>query len=367
MREDVVNDEFTGAQEAPVFPHLNDLIDPIGGCALQAAATLRLADLIAAGVDRVEPLAVAAGADEDALRRLMRYLCLRGVFSVSATGTFGLNDFSTLLMEGDPSQLRVSLDTDGFAGRFDRVVAEMANVVRTGQPAYAKVFGRSVYDDLTAVPPAGNTFTRLRAKHSAEFAPLVAEACNWSGVRHVNDVGGGTGALLAAVVSRHSHLTGTVIDLPEHEPEALELLRSAGVAGRCTFDGRDFFAPLPAADVHLLSNVLFNWNDDDAVRIMKRCAEAGPAHSSQPSVPSAEGRVLVLERLLFEVSDGYDEDAVMSAALDLRLMAISGGRQRTLADFERLGRRSGMSLASMKDLDRGLVLLEFRPIPRVNE
>jgi hypothetical protein len=138
-------------------PSLAVLVDPLPGHALRAAATLRLADLIAAGADTATALATAAGADADAVTRLMRYLCSRGIFQ-SHEGRYGLTEFSQLLLDDDPSGLRKTLDLDSYGDRFDRAVAELVDVVRSGEPAYPRLYGSTVYDDLAADPALGTVF-----------------------------------------------------------------------------------------------------------------------------------------------------------------------------------------------------------------
>lgn len=335
---------YDGEVDVEVRPELGDLIDPVAGYAVRTAATLRLADLIAEGIADPVALAKAAGADQEALRRLMRYLCVRGVFAEASSGSYVLTPFSEMLRDDHPAGLRNSLDLNGFGGRFDRAVAGLLDVVRTGEPAYPKLFGRTVYEDLARHSDAGETFTTMRAIHSARFAPAVAAAVDWAGIRHVVDVGGGTGALLSEVLRQAPQLTGTVVDLPENAAAARRLLAEAGVADRAAFSCGSFFDPLPAADIYLLSNVLYNWNDTDAERIMTGCARAG----------GPGGRLLVVERLL---EDTPDLEAV--AAQDLRLLAVSGGRQRSVADFERLGRHSGARYRSARPLVDGLSLIEL--------
>ncbi|MGZ3146463.1 methyltransferase [Lentzea chajnantorensis] len=158
----------------------------------------------------------------------------------------------------------------------------------------------------------------------------------------VVDVGGGTGALLGAVLTEHPHLTGAVLDLPEVRPEAEEFL--AGLGGRAKFVGGSFLDPLPTGyDVLIVSRVLTDWPDEDATRILRRCAEAVPD----------EGRVLVVEVLAGE------EHAKNNSSFDLQSLTLLGGRERRPEDFDALAAPAGLVRRARIDGPNGLVVLEY--------
>lgn len=322
---------------------LSDLVDPVPGYALRTAATLRLADLVAEGLDTAAALASSARADEDAIGRLMRYLCSRGIFALLPSGRYALTDFSVLLLDGDLSGLRKTLDLDSYGGRFDRAVSELVDVVRSGEPAYPKLYGKTVYSDLEALPGLGEMFTEVRAQHSARFAAEVASKINWAGCRRVADLGGGTGSLLLAVLEHNPTMTGALVDLPYIEARARGALRESAAGDRCDFIAASFFEPLPEADVYLLCNVLYNWNDADASRILARCAEVKPS-----------ARVVVIERLIRQ-----DDNLELATAQDLRLLAICGGKQRSAPEFAELTGAQGLTLSSVADTESGLSVLHF--------
>ncbi|MGH3875143.1 MAG: methyltransferase [Pseudonocardiaceae bacterium] len=328
---------------AELTPALSDLVDPVPGYALRTAATLRLADLVAAGLDTATTLAASAHADADAIGRLMRYLCSRGIFVLLPSGRYALTDFSVLLLDGDPSGLRKTLDSDSYGGRFDRAVSEMVDVVRSGEPAYPKLYGKTVYSDLEVLPGLGEMFTDVRAQHSARFAAELTSKINLAGCRRIADLGGGTGSVLLAVLEHNPTMTGALIDLPYIEARARGALQESAAGNRCDFIAASFFDPLPAADVYLLCNVLYNWNDADASRILARCAETKPG-----------ARVIVIERLITQ-----DGDLELAAAQDLRLLAICGGKQRSAPEFIELAGAQGLILSSIVDTESGLSLLHF--------
>ncbi len=319
------------------------LTDVISPWAVRVAATLRLADRIAAGVCGLDALAKDAGCNADALGRLLRYLVTRGVFEEVEPGRFALNEAARPLEDGHPLRLRAWLDLEGMGGRMDRTFADLLQAIRSGEPAYPGMYGRPFWEDLAADPALAASFDSLMATSDTWFGE-VARGYDWSEARHVIDVGGGKGALLATLLRAHPHLRGTVVDLPSAEKGAVEFLAAEGLADRSEFVARSFFEPLPpGADVYVLSKVIHDWSDRDAARILGRCAEAA----------GETGRVLIVDGLLAE-----DESRAQVTQMDLRMLVLVGGRERTLEDFRALGRQAGLEIASTRQLPMGQVLLE---------
>lgn len=319
---------------------LTDLIWPY---AVRAAATLRIADLIAAGITGQDELAAAAGADGEALVRLLRYLACRGLFSEPAPGTFALTESARLLLDDHPGHLRSWLDMDGLSGRTDRAVSGLLEAVRTGEPAYPRLFGRTYYEDLSLNPHLRASFDAFMAAYSSPYASVVAGR-DWSGARHVVDVGGGSGAVLADVLRRHPHLRGTIVDLPAAVEAAPPVLAAAGVADRCATVAGSFFDPLPrGADVYLLSNVLNDWPDRDAVAILRRCGEAA----------ASSGLVVVAERFVATADDPAEV-----TRFDLRTFLLLGGRGRSALSLSSLATAAGLTVRSVRRTPVGVGLLE---------
>ncbi|MBF8184158.1 methyltransferase [Nonomuraea sp. K274] len=310
-----------------------DLVTPM---AVRVAATLRVADHMAAGTTSAAGLADAAGADAAALTRLLRYLVARGIFSEPAPGRFGLNPAAELLRDGRPDRLRDWLDLTGPIGRADLAFGSLLDVVRTGKPGYPMTHGQGFWDDLAADPAlAGAYDTMMGGKR--DWAATRLAALDWGRSRHVVDVGGGNGTLLSCVLAAHPHLRGTVVDRPASAAAAGAVLAAGGVADRGEFRAGDFFEPLPVrgADTYLLSSIVHDWDDSAAVAILRRCAEAaGPG-----------GRVLLCELVS---GGGRDQRAVTQ--MDLCMLVYFGGRERTEAEFAALAGQAGLELRSVTPL-----------------
>jgi 2,7-dihydroxy-5-methyl-1-naphthoate 7-O-methyltransferase len=243
--------ENRGESPSPVaaaWRALAPLMDLVTPMALRVAATLRLADEMPDQDNGAIPageLARRAGADADALTRLLRHLVQHGVFSEPRPGEFAVNQIAALLRADHPAGMRTWLDLDGFGGRMDLAFTALVHTVRTGEPAWAQVFGQPFWPYLDANPEISAAFDQTMAAGASYWA-AIADGFDWSAATHVVDVGGGTGALLGAVLTRNPGLRGTLLDLPEAVARGAACLIGLGLAGRFGVAGQSFFDPLPA-------------------------------------------------------------------------------------------------------------------------
>ncbi|MFF4190143.1 methyltransferase [Nonomuraea sp. NPDC001831] len=326
-----------------VLAPVTDMVTPM---AVRVAATLRLTDLMGGAELSVEELARRSGADADALGRLLRHLACHGVYAEREPGVFAVNEPAALLASGHPSMMRDRLDLDGFGGQMDVALTGLLHTVRTGRPAWESVHGAPIWHHLAAHRQVGESFDALMAAGADDLTD-AAEGYDWSGVRHVVDVGGGTGALIAELLRAHPELRATLVDLPDTLERGRRYLAGLGLDGRCTFAGQSFFEPLPSGgDVYVLRRVIHDWDDADAERVLRRCADAaGP-----------RGRVVVIES-----RGGAGDDPAMFAEMDLRMLVISGGRERSVADHTALADAAGLDVAGVRHTPLGNVVLDCVP------
>ncbi len=304
---------------------LADLATPM---AVRVAATLRVADHLAAGRRTAKEVAEAAGVHPDALDRLLRHLVTVGLFTRDADGAYTATELGDQLRESHVAGKRKWLDIEGGVGRGDLSFVELAHSVRTGAPAYPLRYGRSFWADLGADPALSASFDALMGHHIELDEAGIAGAYDWATLGHVVDVGGGSGVLLKTLLSVHPGLRGTVVDLPGPISRAHRAFLDTGLSDRAEVVTGSFFDPLPAgAGGYVLSAILHDWDDEPAVAILRRCAEAA----------GRDGAVLVIEAI------GVDGESP-NTAMDLRMLVYTGGRERGLRELGELGARAGLQI-----------------------
>jgi SAM-dependent methyltransferase len=316
---------------------------------VRVASTWRLPDLVAEGVDRVDDLAERVGADPDALGRLMRYLSVLGVFREIGPRRYEVTDLGAFFRDDHPMSLRRFLDQNGFGGKLDRVVAHLEAGVRDGRSVYADIFGRPFWRDQDDYADESLSFNKLMADHTRWFGEDVRRSFDWGAVKQVVDVGGGTGSgtFLAELLAHYPDANGVLVEDPQHTAISASP-RLAAYADRATIVRQSLFDPMPAGgDVYVLTNILRNWNQADAARILRGCAEAaGPG-----------ARILVVERILSD-----DDHQIHVADANLRILLLLGGKERTLEEFREIGRKAGLLLNDTRNTDYShLYLISFKP------
>jgi 2,7-dihydroxy-5-methyl-1-naphthoate 7-O-methyltransferase len=337
----MTTDSSADEDAAARLGRLTDLATPF---AVRTAVTLRVPDQIAAGVEHLGDLARACGADPDALGRLLRYLAVKGVLVERSPDVFALTEVGALLCDRGGGGHGAYLDLDGLGARMDLAYAGLPHAIRTGGPAYASVHGRDFWADLDAQPALRAYFDQLMLSQQAFTAPEVASLYPWRDVRHVTDVAGGAGGLLATLLAAHPHLRGTLVDRAEPVATAARTFAERGLADRAEVVVGDFFHPLPpGADVYVVSRALSDWDDAQATAILRRCAQAA----------GATGRVLVVEVL---PGDAHGRHA---SAYDLKMLVLVGGRERGVDEHVALAAQAGLGLVRTYRGTAGLTLLEL--------
>lgn len=308
---------------------------------IRVAATLRIADRIASGINQVDELAKAADCNPYALHRVLSHLAAKGVFEEPVPGSFNLNEAAQGLL--DPA-IRIGLDLEGIGGRMAHAWGTLLYYVRTGKPGYQDVFSQPFWEDLDAHPEIAASFDHMigPAGHGTPSADFQITG-GWEKVRSVVDVGGGTGAMLVEILRKWPEMYGTLVDLPRTVELSEEIFRAAGVAERVTMVGQSFFDPLPAgADLYLLRGILNDWPDQEAAAILRRCGEA-----ARPS-----GRVVVLKGMAAE-------DAPRGVSIE---MVLLGGKQRTVSEIRELAKEAGLEVMAAGQQPNGYFVAECLPV-----
>ncbi|XTP10455.1 methyltransferase [Streptomyces albus subsp. chlorinus] len=294
--------------------------------ALRAAVVHGIPDLLADGPRTVEELAERSGTRTGPLHRVLRLLAARGLFQ-EKNGTFALADAGRSLCTDAPGSQRaaVLLFTDEM---FHRAATNIPGTLRTAEPGFEAAHGRPFFAYLAATPDKHRLFDAAMTSRAGAADEDIAASYPFPSSGTVVDVGGGQGGLLRAVLTRFPELRGTLYDRPG--TVAGHLLDTEELRGRWSVQGGDFFTSVPGGgDLYLLKNVLHDWSDEDCLRILGTVREA-----VRPGT-----RLLVVEAVLPD--DGTPHPAL---ELDIVMLMLLEGRERTAAEFDSLLGRSGFRL-----------------------
>lgn len=307
---------------------------------LRVIVELGIPDLLAAGERPVSELATATGSDPDALHRVMRLLASEGVFHEKTPHRFALTDMGVALRSDRPGPREFirMINSEAYLA-FER----LQHSVRTGRPAFDEVFGSPRFDWLSTHPEQAALFQRAMIALGQGSNEAVAEAYDFAPFRRVVDVGGGHGQLLSAILSRHTHLSGVLLDLPTGVAAAR--LGAGGPLPRTEFVDGDFFHSVPAGDVYVLKKVIHDWDDERATTILRNCCKA----------MSPNGRVLVAETL---VPQGDEPHQIKS--IDIVMLAVTGGLERTEEQYASLFDAAGLRLERVLHTTAAIAILEAR-------
>jgi hypothetical protein len=315
--------------------------------ALYVIAELGIADLLADRSMSAGQLAQATRTHEPSLHRVLRLLASLGVLTVQPDGLFGLTLLGERLRSDTAASMRswaMLVDQAGAFPAFEPII----ETVRTGRPGFDLARGMPIFEYLSQHPHRAAGFHAAMSERTGGFAPSVAAKYDFSHMRTVVDLGGGTGTLLAAILRANSHLRGVLFDQPAVAVNAGETLLAAGVADRCEVVGGDFFATIPqGADGYILANVLHDWDDARSVRILEACRQA----------MRKKGRVLIVERL---ISDDPTQ-AVPVLLSDINMLVVTGGQERTNAEYGRLLSLAGLSLGKIQAVAPPYGVIEGTP------
>jgi hypothetical protein len=311
-----------------------------------AAAKLGLPDRMGARPWTARALAAELGLSAPHLLRFLRGLVTIGICEERSDGSFVLTDLGKALKSGSPSRLgeKVMIVVEQYWQPW----ANLLHTLPNGEPAFEHVFGTDVWAWRNENFRGGDIFAAYLASDTFAGAGPIVEALDLAGVRRVADIGGGHGGLLAAILQAHPEMRGILFDLPETIIGAKKFLKSHGVLDRVTLADGDFLAEIPVeADLYVLKSVLQHWDDVAARAILESCRDAMPARA----------RLAIVERLLPEQAQD-DPSAVM---IDLHMMVITGGRARTLHEFERLLSQAGLTKSTVRTTRSTVSIIEAVP------
>ncbi|WP_329009738.1 methyltransferase [Micromonospora rifamycinica] len=311
---------------------------------LYAVTALGIPALLQKGPASVGQLAEATGTRPDLLDRIMSHLVAEGVFEARPDGGYAATKLSARLAPDEPGNITswvLCELQDAYWRSWDGLLDQLC----TGETAFDIVHGQPFFGWLAGSQESSVLFdATMRAGSQHVAAPLASEVDVRPGEIAI-DVGGGDGTFLAALLAAQPQAHGILFDLARDFDATAAELRPYLAESRCQLQHGSFFESIPSGDVLILKRILHDWPDDKAVEILRRCAAA-----ARPG-----GRIVVLDLIK---QDGSGK----GRSLDVLMMVLLGGRERTLAEFVALFDAAGLRLVGEPRGDGLLSVLTAAPV-----
>jgi hypothetical protein len=314
----------------------------IASTALQIAVQLGIADHIAAGTTSCRDLALVSGVKEDALYRVLRMLSMMGIFEETTPRTFGLTPAAAALRRVPGSLYEMALwMSDPF---HFRVYADAMYSVTTGAPAIEKTYGVPIFEYFEKNPALAAVFNNAMTSFSAMVVPAAIEAYDFSGIRVLVDVAGGHGGVLTGILAKYPEMHGILCDLGHVIDGARHRIASLGLSDRCQTATCDIFHAVPdGGDAYMMKHIIHDWDDEKAGTILRNIRRVLPR----------EGRLLLLESV---IAPGNEPD--FSKIIDLEMLLVPGGRERSADEFRALFAANGFQLTRIVPTRSPLSVIE---------
>jgi len=312
--------------------------------ALYSVTKLRIPDLLKHGPKTARELAGACAANEDALYRVLRALASVGVVTECSPRTFALTPVGDCLRSDrdDSARDMVLWLCDKF---HYQTYPEMLHSLKTGETVVEKVFGESCFGYFETDKEVGDVFNAAMTTFSKMLTPAVLEAYDfsWLNGKTLVDIGGGHGYLLTAILKKYPEIHGVIFDLEHVVNGAPSKIEAAGVSARCRAACGDFFAEVSPGDAYIMKHIIHDWSDEKALCILRNCHRAGRGKT----------KVILVEAVITPGNEPH-----FAKWLDLEMLLLPGGRERTEVEFVKLFEQAGFRLTRVVNTNSPVCLLE---------
>ncbi len=314
--------------------------------ATYVAAKLGIADYLADGPKTGDEVAAAVGSHSPSTYRLLRALAALGILQETNAHAFTLTEVGELLQTDHPKSMRSMALFQGADPHW-RGWGNLLHTVKTGEAAFADVHGMGFFDYCKTDDDFSEAFNGAMTGMSAAASEAVVDAYDFSGINELVDVGGGHGYLLSRILQKHDQMNGILCDLPHVVEGASAKIEEMGLSSRCELVGVDFFESVPAGDAYIAKNIIHDWDDVHAVKILSNMRES----------MEGNGKVLLVEAVITD--DNRNSTAIM---IDLEMLhATHGGRERTRNEFDDLFRQVGLKLSRVVETQSIFCVVEAIP------
>lgn len=317
--------------------------------AIYVAAELRLPDLLSKGPQTSQALAGATGSDEPSLRRFLRALTTIELCRELEDGSFELRELGSYLTSDSPQSLR---SWAIYVGGYQWPIwGHLLDSVKTGKSARELLTGHKMFEHLEQDPSVAKIFNEGMVELTRLIANGVVNHYDFSSTRRIMDVGGGYGAMLAAVLGANPGVQGVLFDLNHAREASEERMASLGLDERIEYVTGSFFESIPAGcDTYLMKNIIHDWNDERSTLILENCRRA----------ISNDGKLLLIERMIPDhLGTSIEQQSI--ARSDLNMLIGPGGKERTETEFRTLLSSAGFHLNRIIPVGISYNILEAVP------
>jgi hypothetical protein len=307
------------------------------------AAKLGIPDLLTGGSKTADELAATTQSHAPSLFRILRALAAVNVLTQSDDRRFGNTPLSETLRSDVPGSFR-SFAMSELGEEHYPAWGELLHSVRTGEIAFDKAFGEPVWEFFAKHPENAQIFNDAMSGMTAQAESALHAAYDFAGITTILDVGGGHGGLITSILTRHPSMRGILFDAPVVVQGAAPKIAASGIADRCEIIGGDFFQAVPSgSDAIIMKWIIHDWNDEQSVTIMKNCYQALPK----------SGKLILVEAV---VPPG--DEMHFAKFIDLNMLVMTGGRERTEEEFRQLYQAAGFRLTRIVPTESPFSVIE---------
>lgn len=322
--------------------------------ALGVVAHLGIPDLLAQQPLAVSEISARTGTDTGSLGRLLRSLTAFGVFREYPGQVFALTSVGETLTSGHPSSALPSALL--VCGEFGDAWSHLLETVRTGRSPFETMHGKSLfaYMETEQAGSLRETFDDSQKRGLMLELDEILELVDFSPYRTIVDIGGGEGTFIKRILDRYPDLTGVIFDLPGSVSLANSRSAKEQLCGRYTIVSGSFFEGVPEdGDLYLLSHILHDWDDENAVRILQTCRRA----------MASQATLMIID--LIRPEPGQADPGLQTAALmDLYMLSLfggAGGQERTAEQVGGLLTKAGLRVVEVRALPSGMHVIGAVP------
>jgi O-methyltransferase domain/Dimerisation domain len=313
--------------------------------AVYVIAKLGIPDLLKSGPKTADELASATNTHGPSLFRILRALASVGVLS-SADGRFALTPISETLITSAPGSLRWFAVSELGQEHYP-AWGNLMHSVKTGEIAFDDFFGMDIWKYFHQNPEDAEVFNNSMSAMTAAANEAILSLYDFSGFTKIVDIGGGHGGLITSILKANPQLKGMLFDAPEVVEGARRKMEAAGLADRCETIAGDFFKAVPAGgDAYIMKWIIHDWNDELATTILKNCRNQ----------MSANGKLILVDSVVPETDEPH-----FSKFIDLNMLVMTGGKERTAKEFETLLHGAGFKLLRVIPTDLPTSIVEAEP------